>query len=444
VDASPPASRLRLVRERIDALRHQPIAATEKGFGTIAADRTVSAASLAAERPAALGGEFTTPLLVLRETALAHNAIAMAQWCTSAGVLLAPHGKTTMAPQLFERQLAAGAWAMTAATISQAQVYRSFGVHRILIANELTDRAGIAWLAAELTADPDWECFAYVDSLAGVRMLSETLTAAGANRPLRVLVELGFPGGRTGCRGVAEALSVAAAVSEADALALAGASGYEGGIGHDAEPETLAAVADYCGRLRALGESLAASRPVPTSPGPITTGPIVSAGGSAYFDVVARELTAGDGAGGTSLVVLRSGCYLTHDHGEYAAVGPASRRLGPDLIPAIELWAPVLSCPEPGLALACAGRRDVSFDQGMPVPLRLRRLDGTVEPASVLTATRLDDQHAYIRVPPGFALAPGDLICFGVSHPCTTLDKWRVIPVVDDDYRVVDAVHTFF
>ena len=428
MDAVSPTSRLHIIRERIDALRHQPIAATEKGFG-----RATSAASLAAERPAALGGEFTTPLLVLRETALAHNASAMAQWCTSAGVLLAPHGKTTMAPQLFERQLAAGAWAITAATISQVQVYRSFGVDRILIANELTDRAGIAWLAAELAADPDWECFAYVDSLAGVRLLSETLTAAGANRPLHVLVELGFPGGRTGCRSVADALEVAAAVSRADALSLAGASGYEGGIGHDGAPETLAAVAAYCRNLRMLGESLAPSVPAP----------IVSAGGSAYFDVVARELTAGNG-GGTPLVVLRSGCYLTHDHGEYAEVGPDSRRLGPDLLPAIELWAPVLSCPEPGLALACAGRRDVSFDQGMPVPLRLRRLDGTIEPASGLTATRLDDQHAYISVPPGLALAPGDLICFGVSHPCTTLDKWRVIPVVDDDYLVIDAVRTFF
>lgn len=435
VDIAPLTRRLGLRQERVDALRHQPIAATEKGFGTIAARRTVSPASLAAERPPALGGEFTTPLLVLRDTALAHNASAMEQWCADTGVLLAPHGKTTMAPQLFERQFAAGAWGITAATISQVQVYRSFGVDRVLIANELTDRAGIAWLAAELTADPEWECFAYVDSLAGVALLDDALTIAGAKRPLRVLVELGFPGGRTGCRSVTDALDVAAAVSQAKALALAGAAGYEGGIGRDGTPETLAAVADYCGRLRELGESLAAG----------LAAPIVSAGGSAYFDIVARELTAGGSAdGGVPLVVLRSGCYLTHDHGEYAAISPDSRRLGPDLRPAIELWAPVLSCPEPGLALACAGRRDVSFDTGMPVPLRLRRLDGTIEPASGVTTTRLDDQHAYISVPPGVELTPGDLICFGISHPCTTFDKWRVIPVVDDDYRVIDAVRTFF
>ena len=160
--------------------------------------------------------------------------------------------------------------------------------------------------------------------------------------------------------------------------------------------------------------------------------------------MVARELTAGEPRPGAPTVVLRSGCYLTHDHGEYAAVGPAERGLGPDLRPAIELWAPVLSCPERGLALACAGRRDVAFDQGLPVPLWIRRADGIVEPASGLTVTRLDDQHAYLAVPAEVSLAPGDLIGCGISHPCTTFDKWRIVPVVDDDYRVVDAVHTFF
>ncbi len=422
---------MEVLRERIEALRHRAIAATEKGFGSIAAGRTVTAAALGTQRPPALGGDFTMPLLVLRDSALRHNAESMADWCAAAGVRLAPHGKTTMAPQLFERQLDAGAWGITAATISQVQVYRSFGISRILIANELTDPAGIGWLAGELSSDPDWECFAYVDSVAGVGLLDAGLAAGGASRPLSVFVELGFPGGRTGCRTVAEALAVAAAVEQAGQLVLAGAAGYEGGLGHDAEPSTLAAVADYCARLRELGQGLAG----------LIAEPVISAGGSAYFDVVAAELTAGDPA---AAVVLRSGCYLTHDHGEYARIGPSERRRGPELIPAIELWAPVLSVPEPGLALACAGRRDVAFDQGLPIPLRIRRPDGSIELAGDLTVTRLDDQHAYLAVPEGTTLAPGDLICFGISHPCTTLDKWRVIPVVDDDYQVIDAVHTFF
>jgi D-serine deaminase-like pyridoxal phosphate-dependent protein len=421
--------------ERIDALRRRPIAVTEKGFGAIASKHPVSAAWLAEQRPPLFGGEFMMPVLVLRDSALRHNAAAMADWCAAAGVRLAPHGKTTMAPQLFARQFEAGAWAITAATLAQAQVYRSFGVGRILIANELTDPAGIGWLAGELAADPDWECFAYVDSVAGVRLLDSALAAAGAGRPLSVLVELGFPGGRTGCRSAGEALEVAAAVRASRSLALAGVSGYEGGLGNDGRPETLTAVAQWCRKLRGLAESVVA-----TTAGAGERPVILSAGGSAFFDVVAREL-----AGSADLLaVLRSGCYLSHDHGEYADIGPDSRRQGPKLIPAIQLWAPVLSAPEPGLALACAGRRDVAFDQGMPIPLWIRRADGSVEPADELSVSKLDDQHAYLRLRAGVELSPGDLIGFGISHPCTTFDKWRVIPVVDDDYRVIDAVHTFF
>jgi len=411
------------------------ISPTEKGFGAIAAGRAVSAATLAAERPHALDGAFMMPLLVLRDSALTRNARAMAAWCASAGVRLSPHGKTTMAPQLFARQLAAGAWGITAATINQAQVYRAFGIDRILIANELADRAGIGWLAAEMTADQDWECYAYADSLAGVELLDDALSAGGATRPLPVLIELGFPGGRTGCRNLAEASAVAAAVRRTRWLRLAGAAGFEGGLGADSSAATLDAVAGYCRQLRALGESLA--------------GPVISAGGSLFFDIVARELTSP--AGGAAArettaptVILRSGCYLTHDHRLYATTGPDARRDGPGLIPAMELWAPVLSRPEREFALACAGRRDASFDQGMPVPLRVRRPGGEELPADQMTVTRLDDQHAYVRVPRDSGLAPGDLICLGISHPCTTFDKWRVIPVVDDAGRVIDAVHTFF
>ena len=65
-------------------------------------------------------------------------------------------------------------------------------------------------------------------------------------------------------------------------------------------------------------------------------------------------------------------------------------------------------------------------------------------PAGRLRVTRLDDQHAYLSVPAESLLAPGDLLCLGISHPCTTMDKWRVIPVTDEQYQVIDAVHTFF
>lgn len=426
----------------IGQLADRPITPAEKGFGTLASGRAITAATLTADRPAAIGADFTMPLLVLKDSALRHNARSMAHWCARRGVLLAPHGKTTMAPQIFARQLAAGAWGITAATISQAQVYRAFGVGRILIANEVTDPAGIAWLAAEMAADPDFACYVYLDSLEGTRLLDGALADAGASRPLAVLVELGFTAGRTGCRDEAAARDVAVEVVRSEHLVLTGVAGYEGGIVAGGPSATIDAVAGYCRRLRDLAADVAAlADRAPGGPGLI-----ISAGGSTFFDVVARELTsaAHSSAGEPPTVVLRSGCYITHDHGEYATTGPDARGTGPGLIPALELWAPVLSRPEPGLVLLCAGRRDVSFDKGLPIPLLVRGRDGATRPASQMTVTRLDDQHAYLSVPAGADLAPGDLVCLGISHPCTTFDKWRVIPVVDDDYRVIDAIHTFF
>ena len=177
---------------------------------------------------------------------------------------------------------------------------------------------------------------------------------------------------------------------------------------------------------------------------------ILSAGGSAYFDVVVRELTGSWVSGRAPLVVLRSGVYVAFDHGLYARIAPTAggqpgeTGQGPALQPALELWAHVLSRPEPGLALACAGRRDVGHDSGMPVPLWFRTPGGQLVPAAGSHVSGLDDQHAYLRLAPGTDLAPGDLVCLGVSHPCTTFDKWRAVPVVDDDYHVIDAVHTFF
>lgn len=417
----------------IARLRERPITGIEKGFAVPAPGAVVSAASLDARRPSLFGPGFTMPVLVVREPAIARNVSAMAAYCAVAGVRLAPHGKTTMAPQLFARQLAAGAWGITAATVGELQVYRAFGIPRVLLANELTDPAGAAWLAGELAADPGFDCYVYADSVAGVRLLDEAVRQVSPGRPLPVLVELGYPGGRTGCRGLAAAEAVARAVAQAGSLRLAGAAGYEGLIGHDRSPQTVAKVATYCRELRSLGALLTAAGLAPDEL-------ILSAGGSAFFDIVVRELASG-WAQPAPEVVLRSGVYIAFDHGLYSGMVPTPP---PVLEPALELWAHVLSRPEPGLALACAGRRDVSFDAGLPVPLRVRGRDGSLRPAHGMRAVRLDDQHCYLELLGGTELAPGEALCLGVSHPCTAFDKWRVIPVVDDDYRVVDAIHTFF
>jgi len=57
---------------------------------------------------------------------------------------------------------------------------------------------------------------------------------------------------------------------------------------------------------------------------------------------------------------------------------------------------------------------------------------------------RLDDQHAYLDIPADSPLQPGDMVAFGVSHPCTTFDKWQALYLVDDGLRVTGAIRTFF
>ena len=283
----------------------------------------------------------------------------MAAYCARAGVALAPHGKTAMSPELAARQLAHGAWGITVASIGQLQVYRSFGFSRLLLANELTDATGIAWLAGELAADPGFEAYCYVDSPDGVAILDTQLRRHPAGRPLPVLVEIGHAGGRTGCRTDEQALAVAKAAQASGTLTVAGVAGYEGSIGGASERQTLSEVAAFCRRLRGLADALGDA---PGDAPGITGGPrIVTAGGSAYFDVVTRELTAvpavhGPGVAVPVQVILRSGAYLTYDHGFYGTVSPAGRsaagrrRCGPR-------WScGPRCCPGPSRAWPCWAR----------------------------------------------------------------------------------------
>jgi D-serine deaminase-like pyridoxal phosphate-dependent protein len=353
-----------------------------------------------------IDGPFTWPVLVARDGALRHNIGTMAGYLADRGVRHAPHGKTTMAPSLFAAQLAAGAWGLSAATANQLLVYRRAGVRRVLLANQLLDPRPLQWLAGSLDGDPDFELLSYVDSEEGVAALAAT----SGTRPFRVLVEIGHPGGRTGCRTVAEAIAVARAAASSPRVEVAGVTGYEGKL------STVDEVRAFLGTLRAAAGAIPAAGPV-----------VVSAGGSVYFDVVADELT-GHGYD----VIVRPGAYVTHDHGYYAEHSPLSASLRP----ALELWAQVLSVPEPGLAIVGMGRRDAPYDEGLPVPLC--RADGA--PLSG-TVEALNDQHAYLRAD---GLRPGDLVRFGISHPCSAFDRWRVIPVVDDADRVIDLIHTYF
>jgi D-serine dehydratase len=367
--------------------------------------------------------DLSPPVVTLRVSAIAHNLALMQRWTAEHGVELYPHGKTTMAPQLWARQLEAGATGIAAATPAQLRAMRSVGVPRVLLANEVVDAGAIAWIGREGSAD----LACWVDSVEGVDLLADGLAPADAS-PLRVLVEIGHRGGRTGARSPEAAIAVADAVGRRRELELVGVAGYEGTIGHERTPGVLADVDAFLGVLGEVSDRVVAS-------GLVDGRPILSAGGSLFFDRVAAL------AGRDRRVVLRAGCTITHDHGLYDRGSPFAAGQGPQFRPAIEAWGSVLSRPEPQVAVIGLGKRDVPSDIEPPIPLRMRDDDRSLAGVRV---ERLMDQHAICRVPAELSLRPGEVIAFGISHPCAAFDRRRVLFELNDDDRVVGAIATVF
>ena len=377
--------------------------------------------------------EFSTPLFVVDEPAMAHNLQVMAAWTAVRGLELMPHGKTTMAPALLRRQLAAGATGITVATPWQADVALRAGVPTVQIANMALDPGGLRRLAAHLAEHPEQELVVWADSLAAVDLMDSALD--GTTATIGVLAELGAAGGRTGARDETEALAIAERIGRSPHLALRGVAGYEGALGHDRSPAALEAVETYCRRLADLAAQVR----------PLVDGSCwITAGGSAYPDLVAAAIA---GLPGTR-AILRSGAYLVHDHGFYRGISPLDRDRGlPEaeaLRPAMRGHARVVSLPEPGLALLDAGKRDLPFDEGLPVPLAVAPALGGPERPLRAEVTALNDQHTFLRWEGEAPVAVGEVVTLGLSHPCTAFDKWRLVPVVDEEGTVVEAVETFF
>jgi len=388
--------------------------------------------------------DLDTPLVVLDRTALQHNIDLMAGWAAAAGVSLQPHGKTTMAPALWHRQLTAGAIGLTLATVSQARIAHWAGIGRIQIANELTSPQQVREVARLNTEGT--EVVVWVDSVAAVDLVSAAVESSGA-APVPVLVELGVPGGRAGARTVADGLAVAERAAAAPGVALRGTAGYEGAVAHSRQGTDLAAVDAYLADLVELHRRAGALLPG-GGPG------VLTAGGSAYFDHVVAQL-AGPIADGAE-VIVRAGASILHDHGVYEQLSPLSstnqplsatnQHAGNVFVPAARGFGRVHSVPEPGLAIVEGGKRDFAYDEHLPVLLRRRTSHGWLEVPAGSGVVATNDQHNFLRTDQ--PLAVGDLVEYGLSHPCTIMDKWRWLPLVDgfgdEDPVVVDLVRTWF
>jgi D-serine dehydratase len=406
-----------------------------KGIGAITAP--VEAAEVARLGWSLLGEDLSLPAAVLYEAKLKHNLDWMRRFIAEYGVKFAPHGKTTMAPRLFEMQIEAGAWAITVATAHQALVAHEFGIKRVLMANELVGKANLE-MVSRLLEDEAFEFYCLVDSAALVEQLASYFGAAG--KRLNVLIELGVDGGRAGVRDQRQLLEVVEAIARhKDAIALRGVEVYEGVLKDE-------------GEIRAFLKRACDVTAMLVAEGAFVGKPILTGAGSAWFDVVAEEFTSADIASQVD-IVLRPGCYLTHDVGSYLAAqqrmeksNPVACKLQPGLETALHIWAYVQSIPEPGRAIVGMGRRDAAFDSGLPVPALFYR-PGTQAPVAApahWVVSKLMDQHAFLEIHAGDDVKVGDMVGFDICHPCLTFDKWRVIPIVDGEFRVVDLVKTYF
>jgi D-serine dehydratase len=402
----------------------------------------VRRADIAARRWNLLRGDLPLPLAVIRRDALDGNLRWMQQFARERGVELAPHGKTTMSPQLFDAQLRAGAWGITFANVTQARLGLASGVRRALIANQVAAAADLDGIVDALLEHPGVRLLFLVDSVAQLELIEVWFHArSDAPASLEVLLEIGLDSGRTGCRSHGMALALARRVRNSLAVQLVGIECYEGlwATGRNAEDQALAQ-----GLLQHAAEvALECDQEQLFEADEL----LVSAGGSAIFDLVAPLLKPA--LSKPVRGVLRSGCYVTHDHGNYKRYMAAmDTRLscGHGLQAALQVWAMVQSVPEPGLAILTAGKRDCSYDIEMPIPAEwCRRGQSRSEPApSSWKVSAMNDQHAYLRFDADAAPQVGDFVGLGISHPCTTFDKWRWMAVVDERYDVVDAIVTYF
>ncbi len=390
-------------------------------------------------------GAMSLPLISLDRAAFAGNIAAMMAYVKSQGLAIAPHSKTPMIPALAAQLVEAGAWGTTVADIRQASVMLKAGQRRLILANEIGGASAARRLAALLAGYPDAEIHVFVDSLG----LAEALSAAWRGRAdlptLGLLPELGVA--RAGSRTVEAAMDIADYILAHDTpgFRLTGIAAYEGSAATADPAETLARIDGL------MDKTVELYRLVRAKVGPARD-LIVTAGGSVFFDRVVRALKPALAGDAHAKIVLRSGAIFFHDHGVYErglAALDGRRGFAPDeasvtFRPALRVWAEVLSRPEPDLAICGMGLRDVAMDQGLPQPLAVYR-DGTqIAGFAGASVVKLNDQHAFVELGGHDDVAIGDVIEFGISHPCTCLDRHAVLYGLDADHRVSAVYPTQF
>ncbi len=392
-------------------------------------------------------GSLALPLLTIDLDTYRSNRDRFLALISAYGANVAPHAKTPMCPEIAIDLIDAGASGATAADLFQAEMLLRSGVLNVMIANQIGGLAAAGRLRVLVDAFPQAEIACCADSTQAAINLVQSFEGRVGN-PLKVFVEVGA--GRTGARTKEAASKIIDILSACSEIVLAGVSTYEGSVS-GTTPEILdanmAALFDLVVGTFALIRQAHPERAL-----------VVSAGGSVHFDRVIAALSPLCDKDRNVTLLLRSGAIFFSDHGVYKrgfqsiderrllVSDGAAFKASEAFLPAMRIWAEVISVPEPGLAIAGMGMRDVSFDQDMPVALRLYR-DGKLIEANLVSltnVTKLNDQHAFLCFESAAGLAIGDIVEFGISHPCTCFDRWRTFYGIDASGRIERLYRTFF
>jgi len=393
-----------------------------KGFPIDSYGKTLE--QFLATKPNLFTANFQFPIMVLKESAVKNNIAQMMSFCNSVNAQLAPHVKTTMSPQLAQMQVAAGARALTVANFWQGSIFLKYGFKNLIIANEVLDPTAIAEIA-KINKQKQAEIIFYVDSILALEIIQKFTPLEGEQN---LFIETGAKNGRGGVRELSLVEQLAQRIKADQRLNLIGVTGFEGAVPDAARGRRgERKVSKFCQKIVAAAELAYPYK----SDQPF----VISAGGSAYFDIVARELNKFEKP---RRLLLRSGGYITHDHKYYEEIYPFAST-DRSFQPAIEVWGQVISKPERDFGVLNLGKRDIGNDLHNPIPIK--SYDGQVKSFSAVIE-KLNDQHGYLRGKQEFSLA--QLIGLGISHPCTTFDKWGLIPLVNDDYDLIDCMQTFF
>jgi D-serine dehydratase len=393
-------------------------------------------------------GRMNLPLLSLDIPTYEANRSAMLRVCKENACKIAPHAKTPMSPVLARDLVEHGAWGPSVADLRQADAMLRHRLQRVLIANEIGGRAAAQRLATLLRRYPDSQVFLFIDSTKMLSALGDIWKQDAELPVLRLLIDVGCGRGGTNSQGEVEALLQGHSKIAEPRFILAGVACYEGTANRPDATELDVALTELFNRTH---KTLGAVRAAVGPDQPL----ILSAGGSSLFDEVISRCSPILQDVENCALLLRSGACFFSDHGpirdRLRAV--ASRKLLSErscseiataFSPALRLWAEVLSAGSNQNVICGVGLRDVAHDQGLPVPVALWRdgaklahLEGAAE------TLRLNDQHAFVRVT-DVTVDIGDVIEFGIRHPCTTIDKHDLIYGLNSDGKVVAVLRTFF